>query len=72
VMLRCFHNVGRLRPYWSCARILSTVAKYRRLSSGLSSFQLAQTRVQELREEPDNDTKLKLYALYKQVSLSVD
>jgi peroxisomal 3,2-trans-enoyl-CoA isomerase len=30
---------------------------------------LAQTRVQELREEPDNDTKLKLYALYKQATV---
>lgn len=34
-----------------------------------AKFEEAQARLKTLREEPENDVKLKIYALYKQVSL---
>ena len=40
------------------------------LSSAQDAFEKAQADLKKLPEEPDNETKLKIYALFKQVSES--
>ena len=52
--------------FWENIRFFELI--FRWLSSAQDAFEKAQADLKKLPEEPDNETKLKIYALFKQVS----